>query len=61
MQKLSARIQAKITLTAAEKLFFIESAEKDGLSVSNFLRKKLGMPLLEKPNNFTTNNPRKKS
>jgi hypothetical protein len=48
-------------LTAEEKLFFIESAKKEGLSVSGFIRQKLGMPLLEKANNFTTNNPRKKS
>jgi hypothetical protein len=61
MKKLSAPIQVKINLTAAEKLFFIESAEKEGLSVSNFLRQKIGMPLLQKANNFNTNNPRKKS
>jgi hypothetical protein len=54
-------IEAKILLTAEEKLFFTESAKKEGLSISGFIRQKLGMPLLEKANNFTTNNPRKKS
>ncbi len=53
-------IEAKITLTADEKLFFVESAKKEGLSVSNFLRKKLGMPFLKKADNFTTNNHNKK-
>jgi len=53
--------EAKIILTANEKTFLQEMAKKEGLSVSNFLRKKLGMPLLQKANNFSTNNPRKKS
>lgn len=34
-------------------------AKKEGLSLSNFLRNKLGMSILQKANNFTTNNPRK--
>jgi hypothetical protein len=54
------QIHALIILTAEEKLFLIESAKKEGLSLSGFIRQKLGMPLLEKANNFTTNNHNKK-
>jgi|GEM_PF-4762689 len=55
------QIKAELTLTTDEKAFFQETAKKEGLSVSNFLRKKLGMPLLINGNNFINNNPRKKS
>jgi hypothetical protein len=53
--------QVTVIVSPEEKLFLSESAKKAGLSVSGFIRQKLGMPLLEKANNFTTKNPRKKS
>ena len=55
------QITAQIILNTDEKAFFQEMAKKEGLSVSNFLRKKLGMSLLINGNNFINNNPRKKS
>ena len=55
------QITANFVLTAEEKSLLIELAKKEGLSMSGFIRQKLGMPLLIKGNYFINNNPKKKS
>lgn len=60
-KKQADKLLAVLFVTSQERDFFRAEAEKEGLNLNAYLRKKLGMPLLQKPNNFTTNNPRKKS
>lgn len=50
----------KLAVTEAENLILKAEAKKAGLSLSNYLRQKLGMSLFVKADNFVTNNPRKK-
>ena len=60
-KKQADKLLAVLFITNQERDAFRIEAEKEGLKLNAYLRKKLGMPLLQKANNFLTNNPRKKS
>jgi hypothetical protein len=55
------QFKAQVVLTAEEKSFISDLAREEGLTLSNFIRQKIGMPLLKRGINLETNNHRKKS
>lgn len=60
-KKQADKLLAVLFVTDKEREFLRAEAEKEGLILNAYLRKKLDMPLLQKANNFITNNPSKKS